>query len=117
MAPEQGPTEKGEPLESWQYAEAAYRAGISISDFANATPGETLAYIKARQKAVKEESENEIFKLKVQRINTFQIMRSFGCEIDSEEMLYTLPGDTYKVLKPMDLKSEEMDKFFNDKFN
>ena len=73
-----------------------------------------MAYIKSKNKEQKENAENELFKLKIQRINTFLIMKSFGCDINSPEALYKLEGD--EEIKVIDLKSEEMDNLFNEKF-
>lgn len=92
-------------------------SGMSCSDFRTATVGETLAFISAYHKKMKAENEKEIHLLKIQRMNTFYLVRAMGVEnIKEPTELYHLPDDDVKEIEDIDPFSDENNKLF-DNFN
>lgn len=92
-------------------------SGMSCAEFRTATVGETLAFISAYHKKVKAENEKEIHLLKLQRMNTFYIVRAMGVDsIKEPNELYHLPDDDAKVIEDIDPFSDENNKLF-DNFN
>lgn len=83
---------------------------MSVSEFANSTPGETFALISARRKREDDQMIFENYKLKINRLNSYYNLKSAGSKLNNPEELYFLNGD--EDIIPDNPFSEENNKLF-----
>lgn len=66
---------------------------MSNTEFYESNFGDTLLFIEARRHLKQDQQDNEIYKMKIQRLNTFYLITATGAKVSSPEKLYNLKGD------------------------
>lgn len=84
---------------------------MSVSEFKNATVGETLMFIEERQRRERDEWSAKLNEYRINRLNTWIIARTFGLKQNKPEDMYNLPDET--ATKKVDPFSKEANDFFD----